>query len=190
MSDSLSAIWCAQECDARFTHTEDLTMKSTRLERRIKRRNMIEYAAGAFCALLFGGAMVASLAKGLPGFAGAFALGLGGIGFVLWNLHKRASLIERTPEQDCRTHLRAQLVRQRDALRSVPLWYVAPLLPGVVSIYVLTGIGASRVTDLATIVSELALPLGGTLLFFAFVCWLNLASAQRISDQIAELDNA
>lgn len=54
--------------------------------------------------------------------------------YVAWQLHRRASA---TPPEKAGTmpiyhFVRTQLVRQRDALRTVFSWYILPFLPGLV----------------------------------------------------------
>lgn len=54
---------------------------------------------------------------------------------VVWQLRRRASSRPRPGVESAlpsRDFHRAELIRQRDALRSVWLWYVAPLVPGMV----------------------------------------------------------
>jgi hypothetical protein len=62
------------------------------------------------------------------------ALVVAGTLVVMWQLNRRAS--SRVVPADlggaCLQFQRDELVRQRDALRSVWLWYLVPLLPGLV----------------------------------------------------------
>jgi hypothetical protein len=55
--------------------------------------------------------------------------------FIAWQMERRASnqaLPPASGDQSWLQFQRSQLARQRDALRSVWLWYVAPFVPGVV----------------------------------------------------------
>jgi hypothetical protein len=51
---------------------------------------------------------------------------------LVWQLHRRASA-KRVPEagEAAVDFYRAELTRQRDALRSVGVWYIAPVVPGM-----------------------------------------------------------
>lgn len=52
--------------------------------------------------------------------------------FVTWQLHRRGSA-ESTPQagEALVDAYRRQLIRQRNALRTAGLWYVAPVVPGM-----------------------------------------------------------
>lgn len=61
-------------------------------------------------------------------------LTVAGTAVVMWQLHRRASARPLPPDlaSSLLDFHRRELVRQRDALRSVWLWYVAPIVPGLV----------------------------------------------------------
>lgn len=110
----------------------ELAKHARTFQRRIARRNFLEYAA----ALL----VCAGFAHYLWAFpdplmrAGSLLSILGTL-VVVWQLRRRASSRPLPGAQSAlpnRDFHRAELMRQRDALRSVWLWYVAPLVPGMV----------------------------------------------------------
>ena len=76
---------------------------------------------------------------------------------------------------------RAQLVRQREALSSVWLWYLAPFLPGML---VLSAAYAQRDGHLGNLVIYLAF----VSVLFVGVWQLNLLGARRFQKDIEELD--
>ncbi len=100
--------------------------------------------------------------------------------FVLWQLHRRASAVppERAGTMPLAQFMRIQLVRQRDALRSVLGWYIAPFVPGFV-LFVMGNAGAAA-GDMNAIVS---LRLGDWL-FLGFFAAL-LASIWRFNQRVA-----
>ena len=145
MSNDPLSFWTGSSADARFSDPEACARRSTRFERTIRRRNLIESAAGGVVIVLFTAGAVAAASVGEWAFAAAGALVGAGTAFILWHLHRRGSNLVRRPEDDCRTHLLGQLARQRDLLRRVPQWYLAPLLPGICAVY---GITAAKVAEM------------------------------------------
>lgn len=110
----------------------ELVKRANHFQRRIARRNFLEYAA----ALLVSAGFVHYLwAFPDPLMRTGSLLTIIGTLVVVWQLHRRASsrpmpgVASALPSRDFH---RAELVRQRDALRAVWLWYVAPLVPGMV----------------------------------------------------------
>lgn len=190
MTDDLKQIWQAEGAAEGFADPATLTKRSTAFERRIRRRNFIEYAAGALLLCLEAPALVMFATLGEMLMAGAIGLMLIGTLWVLWNQYKRASSQRRRPEEDCRSHLIGQYRRQAEALRTVPVWYIGPLLPGVLGIYGTVAIEAARRGAFADFVGEMGLPFGATLAFFGFVIWLNLRAAKALQRQAEELEAA
>jgi hypothetical protein len=74
---------------------------------------------------------------------------------------------------------RRELVRQRDLLRSVWLWYIGPFVPGIV----VFGMGVGSRHGTGTWWN--ALPF---LCVFGGVMWANYRAARGLDRQIAELD--
>lgn len=190
MANDLQHIWRADSGPGTFTNPEDLMHRSTAFERTIRRRNIVEYAAGALIVLLATPAAVLFVTMGEPWLAISLGLTAAGAAIVMWNLHRRASAQKRRPEEDCRNHLVAQHRRQAEALRKVPLWYIGPLLPGVLGVYATVASKAVGQVDTWEIVTEIGRPLGITLAFFGFVIWLNLRAARKLERQVEELEAA
>ncbi|GAB5347590.1 hypothetical protein [Alteriqipengyuania sp. 357] len=190
MTDDLRHIWQAESAAQTFTDPEELVRRSTGFERTIRRRNLIEYVAGALLLCLEVPAFVMFVAIGEPMMAGAMVLMALGTLLVLWNQYKRASMQRRRPEEDCRSHLVSQYRRQAEALRTVPLWYIGPLLPGVLGVYGTVVFKAIGEVDAWDILAEMGPPFGATLAFFGFVIWLNLRAARSLRRQAEELEAA
>lgn len=190
MANDLQQIWCAESTAETFTKPEDLMNRTSTFERKIKRRNWIEYAAGALVMVFATPAAAMFAMTGEPGLAVAMLLTVIGTGIVMWNLHARASAEGRHPEEDCRSHLVAQHRRQAKALRKVPLWYIGPLLPGILGVYGTVAMKAVGQVDGWEILVEVGRPLGITLAFFAFVIWLNLRAARSLERQAEALEAA
>tara|TARA_B100000678_G_scaffold118826_1_gene99690 strand:- start:3104 stop:3676 length:573 start_codon:yes stop_codon:yes gene_type:complete len=188
MIDDLQHIWRAEGSAETFTNPEDLMDRTSTFERTVRRRNFIEYAAGILLLCLEVPAIAMFAMMGEPMMAGAMVLMLIGTAAVLWSLRKRASAEKRRPEEDCRSHLISQYRRQANALRKVPLWYIGPLLPGVLGVYGTVAVKAIGKVDAWDILTEMGPPFFATLAFFGFVIWLNLRAARSLQRQAEELE--
>jgi hypothetical protein len=84
----------------------------------------------------------------------------------------------------CREFHRSQLVRQRDLLRSVWLWYLLPFVPGLLLIQIGRAAGDPsrplRVVMSATI----------SVLVFLGIGWLNQRAARKLDREIEGLERA
>jgi hypothetical protein len=105
---------------------------------------------------------------------------IAGVLFILGflNLYARPHRVPEagTPDAVLRFH-RAELVRQRNILRAVPLWYLFPILPGM-----LLGLAA----DWQGIPSVVGLMIIAAV--FALIWWLNRGGANHLEKQVKELD--
>jgi hypothetical protein len=104
--------------------------------------------------------------------------------YVGWQLHRRASALplDSAGAMPIMAFARAQMVRQRDALRSIFWWYLLPFFPGLV-VLVIGSIqlrGGPRPLD--------AVGIAGVTAVFAFVWWVNRYSARRLQRHIDEID--
>ncbi|GMN01493.1 hypothetical protein [Erythrobacter sp. MTPC3] len=180
--------WCEAANDAAFSAPADCAARASKFERRIKWRNVTEYLAGAVVILLFSGTTIAAAYKGELLIAASAGLIVMGCAVVLWQLAKRASNLVRRPEDPCVIHLRRQYSRQYEALRSVPVWYLGPLIPGIVAFNLAI---TARVAD-AIGWSAAIKGAAGTFAIvagvFAAVALLNLIGARHLKRKIDELD--
>lgn len=130
--DELKRLWQQQPVSVAAPALDVVKAEALRLDGRVRVRNAVEYAA---CVLVFGVFSFYLFVFTSPLMRLGSALTLVAIVFVAWQLHRRASsqaLPQAAGEQAWLPFQRAQLVRQRDALRSVWRWYLAPFLPGLV----------------------------------------------------------
>jgi hypothetical protein len=101
---------------------------------------------------------------------------------VMWQLHRRAAS-RAVPEDfavNCLQFQRTELARQRDALRTVWLWYLGPLVPGLaVFMWSIQGRSA-RPIDLLVDLTMLTA--------FAAVAWINRWGAAKLQRQIDALN--
>lgn len=180
--------WRDSAPDAVFTAPADCSRLADRFARRIRIRNGIEYAAGALVIALFGSSSIGAAVKGEWLIALSLALVVGGALVILRNLHRRASNVERLPEEPCLAHMRRQYARQYEALRAVPAWYIGPLIPGCVLLYVAVAAGVAEVAGWRAALSGIVQPVAITFGVFGAVALLNWWAAQRIRREIKRLD--
>jgi len=103
-------------------------------------------------------------------------LGLVGLSCVLYALHVKAGS-RRVPDGDTLAILRfhqAEIARQRDMLRLVPLWYLLPLAPGLL---------AATIVQWHPVSSPLSLAFMAAL--FYGIARLNMAGARWLDGQLA-----
>jgi hypothetical protein len=140
-NDPLKAAWLSQPVELTQMTAIDLARSSAGFERKVRRRNLMEYVAGGFAAAAFA-AMGVFSHQNWTTRAGDVAIILG-LAVMLWQLHRRGSPA-RTPAGGTTESLlgfqRAELVRQRDALKSVPVWYLLPPVPG----FIILGLGSMQ----------------------------------------------
>ncbi len=182
--DDLKRLWKEQPMTTTTLSLDELKAGAKRLHRRIVLRNALEYAA---CAVVIAGFAFYIVRFPFPLMrAGSVLLILGTL-VVAWQLGRRASgtpLPTDLGGQSWLAFRRAQLVRQRDALRSVWLWYVAPLVPGIVVFRggVETELDASAPFALGHVAD------GVVALVFLAVIALNAWGARRLQRRIDQID--
>ena len=128
--DKLSELWKSQPLEPlQPVPLAEIRQQASEFQQRVFRRNRREYIAGAIVAPVF-----LAYAWIFPYWVtklGALLTVLG-TAIVMWQLYRRSSS-RALPEALGSSHVafhRSELVRQRDALRDVWLWYIGPLLPG------------------------------------------------------------
>lgn len=180
--------WSEDGSNACFSDPFECATRSEQFARRIRMRNAMEYIAGGAVIVLSGAACLGALWFAQYLFAVAFGLIAAGGVHVLRNLRKRASNISREPEMPCLNYLRCQYVRQRDALRSVPRWYLAPFVPGLIVLFGLVTHEIARARGLGAALGAVAVPAGMVLITMLVVAGLNLWEAARLQRKIEQLD--
>jgi hypothetical protein len=180
----LKQLWKSQPAETAALSTNELRVRALAFQRRIARRNLFEYAAGAVA--IAGYCVHFWMHPSLLVRTGCVLVILG-VGVVLHQLHRRSGSRTTPPENLGMSSLafhRAELVRQRDALRDVWLWYIAPFVPGMAVFMwgVQTELAGPQaawrgpLTQLAMV----ALAVG--------VVWLNRRAAKKLQVEIDTLD--
>jgi hypothetical protein len=156
---------------------DEIRARSGKLAQRVKWRNWREYGAGILVIAAFAYYTWAS-PNGLIkiGSLCTIAATL----FIMYQLRKRSSAPDVASEMvQLVTFYRRQLEAERDMLQSIWLWYVLPLVPGVIIFAI--GVSATRFgADFTVYFSVAALIAGAVIL-------LNLWAARKMQQQIDEL---
>jgi hypothetical protein len=182
LPDDLRNVWQNQPVEKTTMPLEEIQRRSRRFEKRIDRRNLREYAGGAF--------VIAGFTYYIFKFPGPLirtgcALIIAGSLFVMVQLYRRASPSKLPADlavtASSEFH-RRELVRQRDLLRSVWLWYIGPLVPGLAVFE--AGTMPQHSPWWMFLLAALFFLAG-----FGGIVWLNRRAADRLDRQIAELDN-
>jgi len=177
--DDLKSLWQNQEVEKVTITIDEIRRRAARFERRIYWRNLREYIAGAvaIAVLLF----QYRYAHGRQILA--VLLMIAGTLLALVQLHRRGSARTVPADAGLRVSLafhRAELERQRDALRQVWLWYLLPFVPGFVATLVVAAMARGITTWLIIF--------GVMLVIFLTGVWrLNEWAARKLDRKIQEL---
>ncbi|HEV2400910.1 MAG TPA: hypothetical protein VGS27_28510 [Candidatus Sulfotelmatobacter sp.] len=129
LDNSVQKLWQCQPVEVTKMSAETLRKRANKLERRVWWRNAREYAAAVIGIAMWGSFFFKTHELS---FRIAFALFIAGILWVVVQLHRKASARSIPFGTDTSTSLRlyrVELERQRDALKNVWSWYLAPLVP-------------------------------------------------------------
>ncbi|HEU4650503.1 MAG TPA: hypothetical protein VFS49_03725 [Croceibacterium sp.] len=164
---------------------EKVRKGAAKFYRYVKWRNAVEYAA---CVVVVGsfGRYVFTLPHPLQKIGSALIV-LATF-YVAWQLHHRASAEppEKAGTMPILAFTRAQLVRQRDALRSVFWWYLLPFVPGMALL--LLGSGQDPALAAKTPVWGRWFALAVVTGIFGGTWWLNQLAARKLQRHIDEID--
>ncbi len=188
--DPLQTLWKEQQQEHFAMSLSDVRARADRFQDRVRMRNFIEYAVGGVVVLAF--AWTAFAADGVIARAGAALIALATI-YVCWRLHhlaRAAAHDERSAAASWAQFHRSELVRQRDALRSVWRWYLGPLAPGLVLFWIGAGLAPSSEAPMLVRLATAALGLGvGAALFYA-IGVANARAADSLQREIEAIDRA
>jgi len=186
-SDPIKRAWQDSVTHAVIPDLDKLRSDADRFYRHVRRRNLIEYAASVVVVACF--TVIAFKAPLQVTKLGAVFVVLGTL-LLVWQLRRRASAVAPPSAESALpvlVHQRAQLVRQRDALASVGLWYLLPLAPGMGLMMFAPafehGPGVLLTMRWRDIVS-----MAFIFAVFGGVWWINLRVAGKLQKAIDEID--
>jgi Flp pilus assembly protein TadB len=177
----LPGLWQAQPTEGVRPSIDDVRRRADRFARQVAWRNGREYAAALAAAAWFG--FLGWRTSDLAARAGAILVVVG-LAVVVWQLHARGAAT-RPPENFAAAgadFLRREIARQRDLLRHVWRWYLAPPLPGV-ALYLV----AIARTDPDARVWPAALAAATVVLVFGGIWWINARAAARLQRDLEHL---
>jgi hypothetical protein len=125
-------IWQHQQVEGIKMSADAIRQRAGKFESRIQWRNGREYLASLIAAVLFG--YFFTITHDVL-FRIAYGLFIAGLGWVVFQLHRKGSAKTMPAAMGSVTSLqffRAELERQRDVVKNVWPWYLAPLVPGFV----------------------------------------------------------
>ncbi|MDE2163201.1 MAG: hypothetical protein KGL56_10715 [Alphaproteobacteria bacterium] len=180
-------IWRNQKTEDTVT-LENIHERAGKFHRRIRNRNLREYIGVVIVVLAFGWYVWA-----LPGWmskAGSALVIIAAL-FVALQLHRRASA-RKVPDgagMGLVDFHRRELVRQRDAVRSIWLWYILPFIPGL-TLMMLGRWFQFHVAGRPLGLDHLIIVLSTVIiaLVFGIVWLLNVLGAARLQRKIEDLD--
>jgi hypothetical protein len=181
----IKSIWGAQAVEPILITVEQVRAKANKFQSAVQRRNRIEYSAGVLVVAGFGSYLWIFRT---PLMRLGSILIIAGAMFIMAWIHFRASakaIPSHISFMDYVSRYREELRRQQSALRTVWLWYLGPLVPGLM----LFTIGMSRLPEHAPGSTRPMWPLVVVIVaVFAGVWLLNLWGARRLQHQINELN--
>lgn len=186
--DPIQTLWKDQTQEPFTMSLAEIHARADKFQSRIRFRNVTEYAAAGFVVAAFG--YVAALSPSLVVKLGAALLILGAF-YVVWRLHtlaKAANVPDAARADDLASFHRDELVRQRDALRSVWRWYLGPFVPGMVVFIAGTVMHSGAPWYAALAIAAVALAFQG--LIFWLIGRLNMRAADKLQAEIDALDRA
>lgn len=187
----LQSLWQSMPAPQITLSVEEMRERASAFERKVRRRNMIEYVAAGIVIVMFAWYATWPAPATLLWPIANIMIIIGTL-VVVRNLHRiaRASATPASaPVEALLDFHRAGLVRQRDALRTVWLWYLAPFLPGLALWFAALWVGTPSHMQTLKWSMSLGVSAAFAALVFAAIAVLNLIGAARLDRLIDELDS-
>jgi hypothetical protein len=179
-------VWQNQRGEEVQMSVDAIRLKAGKYRSKIAWRNVREYIGVLFVVGFFG--LQSTHTTDLLMRVGSGLIIAGSI-YIAWHLYAKGSG-RRLPgtlglSSSIEFH-REELVRQRDLVRSVPRWYLGPMIPGLVVLMVAVGrANPGHVKHFGWIFGSYCVFMA---LVFAGVWWMNTRAARKIQKRIDELD--
>jgi hypothetical protein len=187
--DPLQKLWTQQTQEPFTMSLADVHLHAQKFQSRVRLRNTMEYVAAAFVVVFFAWTAVTVPEPIVQVGAGLI---MAGALYVCWQLYRLGRAATRgeldAGAQSWAAFHRGELVRQREALRTVWSWYLAPFVPGM--LVFLAGVSFTDANP-APLPARLAVFLAGVGMMaavFAVIAWINALAVKKIDAQIAALD--
>lgn len=174
-------LWRGQPLSQRQFDMQAVLKESRRFQRQVRYRNLSEYVAAGALAVW---AAMSALKPDTPPLVkgGVVLMALAGLGVAVMVRVRGRAAPSRPPLAAPTTEVmrwhRAELTKQRDLLRGVPLWYLGPFVPGIAVAF--AGAWLERPDQGLRI----GLTAVAVLVVFAGVTGLNQRAVRKLDDQI------
>jgi hypothetical protein len=176
-------LWQSQKTNVQQLSVEEVEARAKTLDRAVRWRNWREYAAGVLVIASFS-RLALILTEPLMRIGSGLIIAA--TIFIMIQLRQRSSSDDAGDKGlDIVSGYRSRIAQERDLLRSVPLWYVAPLLPG----FVLIVAGKARTMTMPPSLLWLMLNIILPVLVLTAVSLFNLRGANRLQRQLDVLGN-
>lgn len=136
MNDDIKTLWQNQTTEYDPMPLEEVRKRAGNFHSKIYWRNMREYFVSVVVIVWFGYFL---WTDPTPLVRAGNAMMIAGTVYMMWQMHRRGaagSLPVGVSASAWMDFYRRELVRQRDALRSIWKWYLAPFVPGIILILV------------------------------------------------------
>ncbi len=182
--DYVRRLWRNQPEEEGPMSVDEIRRRARKFEKTIRRRNFREYAAAVVVVIAFG----VSAWRDTNMFVRAGAgLTIAATVFIVSYLHRKGSAHAMPADLTLPDYLvfhRAELVRQRDLLQGVWVWYLLPFVPGMVLVVVGRTLDNPATWPRALVASAVC-----ALVFFG-IGRLNQWAARKVQRTIDALDAA
>ncbi|MEI9988876.1 MAG: hypothetical protein WDM86_02455 [Rhizomicrobium sp.] len=181
----IKTLWKNQPAEETVT-LANIHAKAAQFQRRIFRRNAIEYIASAFVVAVFG--WYAWVFPGWMMKTGSVLVILAVL-HIVWRLHRQGASRALPDALDLVAFHRRELMRQRQLLRTAWSWYILPTVPGMV--LMLLGRWYQAHVPWRTLASDHEVIVLGAIiaaLIVAIVWLVQVIGAARLQRKIDELD--
>lgn len=179
----LHALWTQQPTEVAPMSLDAIHAGARKFQSLIFWRNVREYAAGILVMVMFGWFAVTAANPIVQAGAVLTVLGAAFVTVYLY-LHGRSDRAGARMAEGCVDFHRTALIRQRDLLRSVWLWYLLPFVPGMAVF--MWGVEQSQGSFQPW---RMAVKIGLLMVVFAGVGLLNMWGARRLQKEIARLSD-
>jgi hypothetical protein len=176
-------LWQSQPVEATRMSAEAIRKRADKFEQRIRRRNVREYVGSMLSAMVFVYFIVQThdLLSRI-----AYGMFIAGMAVIVIQLRRKGaprSMPGAMGASTCLQFFREELERQRDVVKNVWPWYLAPLVPGFVVLTVATVLAVPFPASLRKVVL-MDIFVGGVF----FLVWkLNMRAARCLQRTIDEL---
>jgi hypothetical protein len=185
--DPAKQAWQASVEIAGAPPLEEVRKGAGKLYRVVKWRNRIEYVGCSIAVVVFTYKFFTDTPTILHKLG--MALLVAAFIYMPWQLHRRASAAspDTAGTMPIYVFLRDQLVRQRDAFRSIVGWYILPWLPGLALLWAGNGLDP-EIEAAGPPIWARWLAIFGVAAFIAFYWWIHQRAARKIQLQIDSIE--